>query len=580
MAGAKETPRQKMIGLMYLVLMALLAMNVSKEVINAFVTLSNNMEDQNLDMVYSNQNQIFQINNKLNHPETNAQDKIKLKASYEKAISIHDLSRRTANFYISNAGEMLQEGQEGEWLYDAGDGFLAIKDLVVNEYDRKDDYDIPTRLFVGDNHKVINERGIELITKLENYRDSICIMIANYQDESTQKLYGFVPPIISKENQTDTAYFVDLEKALETVSDKHKQPIRDIYRLLTMPKMVENHGEMYPWQAGQFDHAPMAAASAIFTSLKSRVLQAEKIVLNSLNENNETPLIKFNKIESLAFSKTSYINKGDSLDLSVMIAAFDSTSTNQIRYWINDTMRNPENMKVSDLNSFKLSGNIGNHLIVGDIAVQTKKGLEWKPWKFDYAVGAPNAAISAYDMNVLYVGWKNRVKIAASGFPPDKVKVSGKGCNVTKDGDFFIVNVATIHANPEVIVSATDENGNTVQLAKESFRVMPLPLPNVLIGGNGPEKKSIPLTQGRSLPGIALKLNSPLDIKYTVASFDLVVSVGSTPKPMTSYSGAMTDEMKKALSLQNKGSFITVTNVKVNGPNGKVAIPGATFKLD
>ena len=41
MGGGKETPRQKMIGLMYLVLMALLAMNVSKEIINAFVTLKN-----------------------------------------------------------------------------------------------------------------------------------------------------------------------------------------------------------------------------------------------------------------------------------------------------------------------------------------------------------------------------------------------------------------------------------------------------------------------------------------------------------------------------------------------------------
>jgi hypothetical protein len=38
MAGGKETPRQKMIGMMYLVLTALLAMNVSKEVVNAFVT--------------------------------------------------------------------------------------------------------------------------------------------------------------------------------------------------------------------------------------------------------------------------------------------------------------------------------------------------------------------------------------------------------------------------------------------------------------------------------------------------------------------------------------------------------------
>ena len=41
MAGGRETPRQKMIGMMYLVLTAMLALNVSKEIINAFVTQDN-----------------------------------------------------------------------------------------------------------------------------------------------------------------------------------------------------------------------------------------------------------------------------------------------------------------------------------------------------------------------------------------------------------------------------------------------------------------------------------------------------------------------------------------------------------
>jgi hypothetical protein len=37
MGHGKETPRQKMIGMMYLVLTALLALNVSKQVLDAFV---------------------------------------------------------------------------------------------------------------------------------------------------------------------------------------------------------------------------------------------------------------------------------------------------------------------------------------------------------------------------------------------------------------------------------------------------------------------------------------------------------------------------------------------------------------
>lgn len=45
--GGKETPRQKMIGLMYLVLTALLAMNVSKDILKAFVTVNDNLERTN-----------------------------------------------------------------------------------------------------------------------------------------------------------------------------------------------------------------------------------------------------------------------------------------------------------------------------------------------------------------------------------------------------------------------------------------------------------------------------------------------------------------------------------------------------
>src|ERR1700751_6384538 len=47
MAGGKETPRQKMIGMMYLVLTALLAMNVSKDILKAFVTVNESLERTN-----------------------------------------------------------------------------------------------------------------------------------------------------------------------------------------------------------------------------------------------------------------------------------------------------------------------------------------------------------------------------------------------------------------------------------------------------------------------------------------------------------------------------------------------------
>jgi len=47
MAGYKETPRQKMIGMMYLVLTALLALNVSKQILDAFIVVNESMETTN-----------------------------------------------------------------------------------------------------------------------------------------------------------------------------------------------------------------------------------------------------------------------------------------------------------------------------------------------------------------------------------------------------------------------------------------------------------------------------------------------------------------------------------------------------
>src|SRR5882762_8880792 len=53
MALPKE-PRQKMINIMYLVLTAILALNVSAEVINAFKTVDNSLQNSNTNITTSN----------------------------------------------------------------------------------------------------------------------------------------------------------------------------------------------------------------------------------------------------------------------------------------------------------------------------------------------------------------------------------------------------------------------------------------------------------------------------------------------------------------------------------------------
>ena len=86
---------------------------------------------------------------------------------------------------------------------------------------------------------------------------------------------------------------------------------------------MDMDGEM-PWPSVMFDHAPIVAAAAMLTSLKLDIKNAESVASEYMLSKVEAPSFNFNKIEPLAFARTGYINQGDSLDLSVMIAAYDS----------------------------------------------------------------------------------------------------------------------------------------------------------------------------------------------------------------------------------------------------------------
>ena len=80
--------------------------------------------------------------------------------------------------------------------------------------------------------------------------------------------------------------------------------------------------------------------------------------------------------------------------------------------------------------------------MTGLIAVESAtEGKKWKPWQFNYSVGAPNAAVSAADLQVLYRGWNNKIKVSASGYKPESIKISCSGCSITsspdKDGNYI-----------------------------------------------------------------------------------------------------------------------------------------------
>ena len=371
--------------------------------------------------------------------------------------------------------------------------------------------------------------------------------------------------------------------------DEHKldpadaEAVRNIYTRMTIPKKVMNHGEEYPWIFGQFDHAPIVAASAVMTSVRSDVLQVQTLASQLVSSRVKVQSFNFNKIDPLAFSSTSYINQGDSLGLRVMIAAYDSSEAMELKYWVDDTAQLSKSESERDLDkmeTFKgragqsvgITGSVGDHILAGFIAVKEKGVKKWKPWKFNYSVGAPNAAISAADLQVLYLNWNNRIRVSASGYKPESIKLIGKGCSVKGPDSkgYYTANVTNVRAKEaKLIVTGIDDKGKSNELANETFRIFPLPKPTAYFAGKaGGNLKKV---NAVSYSTIVAKLgDSPLDVPYTVVGFSMFTTKNGSPITYKAKSNKLTPQMKAAVKKIPKGGNITFTAVDVKGPGGKV----------
>ena len=656
MGGGKETPRQKMIGLMYLVLMALLAMNVSKEIINAFVTLNNKIESSisntetfnediigNLDRKYAT---LVQTSGK-NNPETKrVSELIGVKDSIivETRNMCNDLVARNLWMLIGAAkpDTKLEEIQGIEYaildpdnnpdavtklnalaskinglgivandeessteekdfyhndlFHITDDGYIHIKDL--SGYMKKDDYDTPTRMLAGPDFKHIAPEGAAMMKKLHNYRNKICQLLADKpgeivveeNGEKVSKKIEYVldtafiedPELLTNESEkiafaSDVAVRIDSLAALNQIDKADAETVKSIWQRLTIQKYVMNHGEKYPWIFGQFDHAPIVAATAVMTSLRSDVLSVQTLATQLIDDRVKVNTFDFNKIEPLAFSATSYINQGDSVGLKVMIAAYDSTEAMKIRYWEDDSSeyvkphgsRDKANMKVFNGNAgdqLNITGGVGDHTLYGEIAVKVKGNEKWKPWRFNYSVGAPNAAISAADLQVLYINWKNKLRVSASGYKPESIRVKGIGCSVSSKPDgkgFYIATVTNARAKEaRLIVEATAEDGSTAKLADEKFRVFPLPKPIATFGGKA--SGNIKKINAKNYRDIKATLgDSPLDVPYQVTKFSFYTTKGGNPVTYNSKTDKLTTQMKDAIKRMPKGATLTFSGIEV-----------------
>lgn len=520
MAGGNLSPRQKMINMMYLVLMAMLALNVSKEVLVAFGRINDSIQTTSSQL---RKGTSLIYNDLAAKVETN-EDKFGPKN--EVAL---DIKSKTDNV-ISTIQSIIDDLETSVGGRDPETGELPWKQMDGSNGDEL--------LFPGGDAKI--GRGQELTDAMANYRTSILSII-----ESAKNTKG----------------------VLEISDADYNVLVSDISKSLSTEDHVKAGGNKVSWVKHKFEHYPVASAIAFLTQMKADVRNVEFKIVSDLGEVGGG--INVNKMEALPIAKSTTVMKGGKFQAKLRLAAYDSTSVPTMFVWSTDKNGNKigEEKQIeveSGAGLVELPANrIGSQYWGGVIKLKNDEGKESVyPFSGEYGVTQPAVVVSAEKMNVLYRGVENPVSISVPGVSSEKITVSAPGAKVKSLGSGrYSFNVTqTKGTKISIKVTAVMPDGNKQTFPGQEYRVKGLPNPEGSIAGKSEAK--LPKANIKALPIEALLKNFDFDLKLNVVSFTLKIP----GRPAIKVSGnKMNAQAKKAIDKARGEIYIRDIKAKIVG---------------
>ena len=420
MAGGKLTPRQKMINLMYLVFIAMLALNMSKEVLSAFGLFNEKFEKSNLAAVQTNQ----QILDALKQKATD--DAANFAGPKQIADKVTALTK-TFYDYVGGLKSTITEGVE----LDAETGKLPYEAMDKAEA-------IDNTWFKGDAY---TDKGNEVLATINKYRDDMKAAIGK------DKKYA---PIIA-----------DLDSKFNTEDVKNKDGI-------SIPYLDYNYRGF-----------PGIASLTKLSAMQSDAKTAESNVLNALIGNTAIAQASMSNYKAIVVLDKSAFFQGETVTGRVVLGRYDD-STVPTNVVVNGNKVNIEN----GMAMIKFgAGSIGEQKIGGKFTfMEDGKPIEI-PIEGNYVVvpQPKEATISADKMNVVYRGVVNPMTISFAGVSDNNVTASAPG--LSKSSAVGKYNMSPGQGTEAIInVSAKLPDGKSVS-SKKVFRIKGIPAPVGAIGG-------------------------------------------------------------------------------------------------
>ncbi|MCY7351304.1 MAG: gliding motility protein GldM [Cytophagaceae bacterium] len=469
MAGAKETPRQKMIGMMYLVLTAMLALQVSSALIEKFTLLNRSLETANASSSERNQNDVTNIK------ETVA--KSSNPALYQDVLKKADEVRQVSNAMV---GEI--DAIKTEIIQDAGGGL----DEQGNINNPKEEERVAI-LMVGNSNR--KGKAYPLKDRMNQY----VLGLSKYADPGTK----FAPLAL----------------------DAREDPIAN----LSTEQRRKDFAEL------NFAQTPVPAALAVLSQKQSEIRRYENTVLDQLAAKVGAKEVKFDKIFGMISAKSNTVVAGTPFEAEMFIAASSSGITPRMSF--NGAAVPVKDGKA--IIKFTAQGGaydskgLARKVYTGNISYNDPSGqTKTLTVTGEYFVAKATYSIESGTLPPLYLACANKLNFVSPqlgalwqpSFPASGAQIiSGGGGKLT------------IVPNSNRVSMRVVNQGNV--LGEENFKVRLVPKPDIVVFSNGApvnEKQGMSASSLRSIDVRAVadpdfKATNPEDAQYRVT--EVIVSL-------------------------------------------------------
>lgn len=532
-----------MINLMYLVLTALLAMNVSSEILNAFKTIQQSIANSNKSVEERNNAVTGAFADYIKDPKTNAEKKAQVVAAQGLAEQVNQKTTVLIT-QIDKYKEMIIASAGGR-----------NEDSSIK---RIDDLDAGTRVMIEEGN------GEKFLQMLKDYKAEVA---------------GLVPLLPTSITAPGKGNNPEIEKVMP----------------LNFEFVSNEHAEKNDWVHSNFYMSPTIANVALLDKYKSDVLASQSVALDriwsiatgeKLNKEfiHPTPITNPDYLVMVS-AENNYLLPGEKYKARIVMGTYNK-KLNNLRFNVNGqtitavngvaeytaiaTGAGPKQINVSA--TFMDS-------VAGTRTVQARTIKMEKPAQ--YFVGEAQASISLDKMNVFYIGVDNPITLSASGVPAGSLVATPEGCTLTKSEG---VNKYQVRANAQgkayISLSAKLSDGTTKNFGKYEYRVKRIPDPKAQFAGkfNG----SLGANEARSQLAVFAKLEGfDFDAKFNVISFDLFYQPKrGEPKDATSntmYTNGPNAEadVKAIMDKLKPGDKLFFDNIRAKGPDGQSRNIGA-----